>query len=160
MELSLKERDRISVLRQVSEGVLAAADGAARFGVTERHFRRVRRRFEAAGDEVVVHGLRGRRSNRSLPSETREQVLVMARDPDYADFGATFLAERVERELGVRVSAETLRAWRKGAGLWQRKRKRAKHRRRRPRRAARASCSSGTARFTPGLKTGGRPTSC
>ncbi len=137
MELSLKERDRISVLRQVSEGVLAAADGAARFGVTERHFRRVRRRFEAAGDEVVVHGLRGRRSNRSLPSETREQVLVMARDPDYADFGATFLAEHVERELGVRVSAETLRAWRKGAGLWQRKRKRAKHRRRRPRRAAR-----------------------
>ena len=59
-------------------------NGAARFGVTERHFRRVRRRFEAAGDEVVVHGLRGRRSNRSLPSETREQVLAMAKDPDYA----------------------------------------------------------------------------
>ena len=81
MELSLKERDRISVLRQVSEGVLAAADGAARFGVTERHFRRVRRRFEAAGDEVVVHGLRGRRSNQSLPSETRGRVLAMARTP-------------------------------------------------------------------------------
>ncbi len=72
MELSLKERDRISVLRQVSEGVLAA---------TERHFRRVRRRFEAAGDEVVVHGLRGRRSNQSLPSETRGRVLAMARTP-------------------------------------------------------------------------------
>ena len=67
----------------------------------------------------------------------REQVLAMARDPEYADFGATLLAERVERELGVRVSAETLGAWWKGAGLWQRKRKRAKHRSRRPRRAAR-----------------------
>ena len=104
MELSLKERDWISVLRQVSEGVLAAADGAARFGATERRFRRVRRRFEAVGDEVVVHGLRGRRSNRSLSSETRERALAMARDPDYADFGATLLAEHVELELGVRVS--------------------------------------------------------
>ena len=56
-------------------------NGAARFGVTERHFRRVRRRFEAAGDEVVVHGLRGRRSNQSLPSETRGRVLAMARTP-------------------------------------------------------------------------------
>jgi len=135
MELSLKERDRISVLRQVSEGVLAAGDGAARFGATARRFRRVRRRFEAAGDEVVVHGLRGRRSNRSLSSETRERAL--ARDPDYADFGATLRAEHVELELGVRVSAETVRAWRMGAGLWQRKRKRAKRRSRRPRCAAR-----------------------
>ena len=135
MELSLKERDRISVLRQVSEGVLAAADGVARFGVTDRHF--WRRRLEAAGDEVFVHGLRGRRSNWSLPSETRGRVLAMARDPDYTDFGATLLAERVEQKLGVRVSEETLRAWRMGAGLWQRKRKRVKHRSRRPRRAAR-----------------------
>ena len=54
MELSMRDRDRISGLRQVGEGVLSAADGAVRFGVTERHFRRVRRRFEAEGDGVVV----------------------------------------------------------------------------------------------------------
>ena len=58
MELSLKERDRISVLRQVREGVLAAADGATRFGVTERHFRRLRRRFEprATGSSCTACG--------------------------------------------------------------------------------------------------------
>ncbi len=48
MDLSLKEKDRISVLRQVSEGVVvSAAAGAARIGVTRRHFRRLRGRFEA-----------------------------------------------------------------------------------------------------------------
>ena len=67
MDLSLKERDRISVLRQVSEGVLAAAAGAGRLGVTRRHFRRLRRKFEAEGDAAVVHALRGRRSDRALP---------------------------------------------------------------------------------------------
>ena len=34
MELKLKDRDRISVLRQVSEGVLSAAAGAERIDVT------------------------------------------------------------------------------------------------------------------------------
>ena len=77
-----------------------------RFGVTERHFRRVRRRFEAEGDGVVMHGLRGSRLNRSLPSETRERVLAIARDPNYAGFGPTLLGEHAERVLGVRASME------------------------------------------------------
>ena len=99
MDLSLKERDRISVLRQVSEGVLTAAAGAARTGVTRRNFRRLRRRFEAEGDAVVVHGLRGRRSNRALSPEIRERALEVARDPLYRDFGPTLLAEHLESEI-------------------------------------------------------------
>ena len=76
MELSVKW-DRISVLRQVSEGSLTAAAGAERsgWGVTRRHFRRLRRRFEAEGDAAVVHGLHGRPSNRSLPVGIRERAM-------------------------------------------------------------------------------------
>ena len=87
MELSLRERDRIGVLRQVDEGTLTAAAGAARIGVTPRHFRRLRRRFEAEGDAAVIHGLRGRRSNRALPRELRERALEVAGDPLYRGFG-------------------------------------------------------------------------
>ena len=136
MELSLRERDRISVLRQVGEGTLKAAAGAARLGVTARHFRRMRRRFEAEGDAAGVHGLRGRRSNRALPAEIRERVMAIAMDPLYRDFGPTLLAEHLERTFGVRVSVETLRNWMLEDGLWERRRKRVKHRRRRKRRAA------------------------
>ena len=136
MDLSLKERDRISVLRQVSEGVLTAAAGAVRIGVTPRHVRRLLRKFEAEGDEAVVHGLRGRRSNRALPQEVRERVLEVAVDPLYRDFGPTLLAEHLERSFELCVSSETLRHWMMEAGLWTRRRRRAKHRSRRPRRAA------------------------
>ena len=107
MDLSVKERDRISVLRQVSEGVLTPAAGAERLGVTRRHFRRMRRRFETEGDAAVVHGLRGRPSNRSLPAEVRERAVAVARDPLYRDFGPTLFAEHLERTFGVRVSVET-----------------------------------------------------
>ena len=136
MDLSLKERDRISVLRQVKEGVLTAAAAAARIGVTRRHFRRLRRRFEAEGDAAVVHGLRGRRSNRALPREFRERALEVAQDPLYRDFGPTLLAEHLERSFALRVSPDTLRGWMMEAGLWKRQPRRAKHRSRRPRRAA------------------------
>ena len=136
MDLGMRERDRISVLRQVGEGVLTAAAGAARLGVTRRHFRRMRRRFEAEGDAAVVHGLRGRRSNRALPAEVRERAMAIATDPLYGDFGPTLLAEHLERSFGVRLSAETLRGWMLEDGLWARRRRRARHRRRRERRAA------------------------
>ena len=88
------------------------------------------------GDAAAVHGLKGRRSNRSLSAEVRDVALSAAADPLYADFGPTLLAEHLERRFGLRLSAETLRCWMLEAGLWERRRKRAKHRRRRRRRAA------------------------
>ena len=136
MELSLKERDRMAVMRQVSEGALASATAASRLGVTRRHMRRLMRRFEREGDGAAVHGLRGRRSNRAHAPQVRERVLALAAEPLYAGFGPTLLAEHARQQLGVEVSAETTRAWLVQAGRWSRKRKRAKHRRRRPRRAA------------------------
>ncbi len=136
MELSVRERDRMAVLRQVDEGMLAAATGAARLGAARRHFRRLMRRFEAEGDGAAIHRLRGRRSNRALAPEVRERVLALAADPLQAGFGPPLLAEHARRRFGVRVSAETVRGWLAAVGVWKRRRKRAKHRSRRPQRAA------------------------
>ncbi len=92
--------------------------------------------FGLEGDAAAVHGLRGRPSNRALPQSLREKALDMARDPLREDFGPTLLAEHLERETGRRAGVETLRRWMMQAGLWERRRKRAKHRSRRPRRLA------------------------
>ena len=143
MELKLRERDRLSVVRQVDEGVLSVAVGVARLGVTPRHLRRLRRRFEAEGDGVVVHGLRGRASNRALPPALRERVLEIASGPLYRGFGPTLLAEHLGVRFGLRVSADTVRRWMQEAGLWERRRKRARHRRRRECRAVLGSSASG-----------------
>jgi hypothetical protein len=35
------------------------------------------------GDAVVVHGLRGRPSNRKLPAETRRQAVKLLKQPDW-----------------------------------------------------------------------------
>jgi hypothetical protein len=63
------------------------------------------------GDAVVVHGLRGRPSNRKLPAETQRQALAILKQPDWHDFGPTFAAEQLAKRHQILVGQETLRGW-------------------------------------------------
>lgn len=136
--MSLRDRDRISLLRQVHEGRLNAAEAAERLGITPRQFRRIRRRWEDEGDAAVLHRGRGRKSNRRLAAELRQRALEMASDPLYEDFAPTLLSEHLARDSrGGPVHPTTLRRWMIEAQLWEVRTRRRKHRRRRPRRPAR-----------------------
>lgn len=135
LKLSQTDRDRLVILHQVQQGQLSAAEGARRAGVGARQFRRIVRRFEREADAAVVHGLRGRRSNRRLPEGVREAALAKARQPLYHDFGPTLLSEHLARDA-IEVSAPTLRRWMIEEGLWKPARQGKRHRRRRERRAA------------------------
>lgn len=137
LTLSQKERDRLVHLRLAHQGQISVAEGARRAGVERRHFRRLLRRFEARGDQVVVHGLRGRASNRRLPERVREQALEKARQPLYHDFGPTLLSEHLARdpEIGF-VAPATLRRWMVAEGLWKPAAQGKRHRKRRERRGA------------------------
>jgi transposase len=98
-----------------------------------RQVRRLQRKLEQGGDATLVHGLRGKPSNRRVDAARREQILAMYRER-FADFGPTFACEKLA-ELELHVSADTLRRWLIAEGLWQRRRRRDPHRSRRPRRA-------------------------
>jgi hypothetical protein len=134
--LSQADRDRLVILHQVQQGQLSVGEGARRARLGERHFRRVMRRFEEEGDGVVVHGLRGQRSNQALPQEVREKALAKARHPLYHDFGPTLLSEHLAREAIAEVTPSTLRRWMIKEGLWEPAQQGKRHRRRRERRAA------------------------
>ena len=136
--MSQRERDRLAVLHQVKEGLVAASRGAELIGVSTRHFRRLRRAWEKEGDAVVAHGLRGRPSNRAKPAEVRAWALKRARDALYRDFGPTLLAEHLGRDPKApgMVEATTLRLWMIEDGVWKAKPERPRHRKARPRRAA------------------------
>ena len=59
-----KERDRLKVLHEARQGQLTQKQAAEQLKVSERQLRRLLKRFRAAGDRAVIHGLRGRLSNR------------------------------------------------------------------------------------------------
>jgi len=130
--MSQKERDVLKVLQGVLDGKRTQAEAARLLGLTTRHVRRLQRRLKAEGDQVLVHGLRGRPSNHRTDPATRTAVLEAYRQR-YPDFGPTFACEKLAEE-GLRVLPQTLRRWLMSEGLWQKRRRRDPHRSRRPRR--------------------------
>jgi transposase len=92
---------------------------AERMGVSERWVRKLLRRMKKQGDAVVVHGLRGRASNRKLPAKTQRQALAILQDPDWHDFGPTLAAEQLAKRHQIQIGKETLRGWMTEAGLWK-----------------------------------------
>src|SRR5947199_5576386 len=131
--MSQKERDVLKVMHGVLAGERTQAEAARLLRLSVRQVRRLQRRLESDGDQALVHGLRGRPSNRRLPADLRAKVLRAYRRR-YADFGPTLASEKLTED-GLAVSRQTLRRWLIEEGLWQRRRRRDVHRSRRPRRA-------------------------
>jgi hypothetical protein len=101
-------------------------------GLSGRQVRRLVKVIREQGDRGIIHGLRGRPSNRRLPEEMRGRVLSLYQER-YPDFGPTLAMEKLFECDGITISDETLRTWLIEAGLWKKRRKRSAFRRWRPR---------------------------
>lgn len=119
--MSQSERDDLHWLKKVEAGSMTQREAAEKMGVTARWVRKLVKRMKKQGDAVVVHGLRGRSSNRKLSDKTRRQALAILKKPDWHDFGPTFAAEQLAKRHQVHVGKETLRRWMIEAGLWKSK---------------------------------------
>jgi len=117
--MSQEERDELDWLKRAKEGSITQREAAQRMDVSERWVRTLVKRMSKQGDAVVVHGLRGRPSNRKLPAETQRQALAILKQPDWHDFGPTFAAEQLAKRHQIQVGKETLRGWMIEAGMWQ-----------------------------------------
>jgi hypothetical protein len=117
IDLSQRERDRWKVLHEVKQKHLSPVAAAELLKVTDRQMRRMLLRIRKRGDGALVHGLRGRRSNRKLAARLEQKILARLRQR-YADFGPTLAAEHLAQD-GFPVSRETLRKWMTKAALWR-----------------------------------------
>ena len=101
--LSQRERDRLKVLHKVEQRHLTQLQAAQRLQLTDRQVRRLLRRMHKSGDGALVHGLRGRPSNRKLAASLEQKILARVRQR-YADFGPTLAAVHLAGE-GLLVPA-------------------------------------------------------
>ena len=136
ISMSRKERKRLEAFGRVKAGDLTLVAAGELLALSYRQTKRAWSRYCSQGDAGLVHGLRGRASNRRALVETKQRALELFRE-QYADYGATLAAECLAKEDGVIVTVTTLRRWLSQAGLLERRRKRRPHRRRRPRRERR-----------------------
>lgn len=118
--MSERERDQLKVLHEVEQGHLTQKQGSEQLRLSERGFRKLLRRFRKKADSAVMHGLRGRRSNRRLGEDTARRAMEAVQE-HYRDFGPTLAAEYLRRDRKIELSRETLRQWMIEAGLWKAK---------------------------------------
>src|SRR5262245_48151839 len=109
LTMSRKERRRFLEMEAVRRGERSLREAAERLCISYRQVRRIRRRYEAKREAGLVHGGRGRRSNRSKPAEIRRACLSIYRE-ELEGFGPTLAAEKLA-ERSLSVDHETLRQW-------------------------------------------------
>lgn len=137
LTLSIQDRDRLAVLREVEDGLISPAGGARKLGLSRRQFRRIRRKSERDGDSAIIHHLRGRPSNHRLSESLRSRVIDRACEPVFHDFGPTLLSEHLSRDPSIGpIRSYTLRNWMIEAGVWSVSERKLHHRSRRDRRPA------------------------
>ena len=121
-------------LGRYGSGALSCLEAAEVLGMSERHFRRLRDRYEAEGAAGLVDRRLGRASGRRAPLDQIEWVLEQYRTR-YWDFTAKHFHEHLVRDHGFRLGYTWTKIRLQEAGLVKKARGRGAHRKRRPRRA-------------------------
>jgi len=119
IEMSQEERDKLEWLKRAKDGVIGQREAAGKMGVSDRWVRKLLKRMKREGDHVVVHGLRGRASNRKIATKVQAQAIEILKQPDWHDFGPTFAREQLAKRHRIQIGKETLRGWMIEAGLWK-----------------------------------------
>jgi hypothetical protein len=80
--MSQEERDWLDWLKRVWDGVITQRQASEQMGITDRWVRTLLARGEEEGDEVVVHGLRGRPSNRRIDGAIQTKAVKYLKQPE------------------------------------------------------------------------------
>jgi len=102
-------------------------------GISDRHMRRWRERYEEFGYDGLFDRRRGKPSPQRVPMALVEQILGLYREK-YFDLNVRHFHEKLRAEHQIALSYTWVKLALQGAGLVERGRQRGVHRKRRPRR--------------------------
>src|SRR5579885_3310874 len=113
------ERDRLVVPKKAQKKLITQKQAAVELEVTERHVRRLLAKLGEQGDKAVIHGLRGRTSNRRLSEEDRAKAAAVLSQEVYRGFGPRLASEDLANKPKLRIGRRALRRIMMGVGLWR-----------------------------------------
>lgn len=131
-----RQMKRWELVRKVTEGKLTLAAVTPALAVSYRQAQRLKVRVMEQGLKGLSHGNVGRAPANKADGKLKEQVLELSQQR-YRQFNDTQFCEELASAEGIVLGRETVRRWRREAGIKPKRRRRpAKHRRRRPRELA------------------------
>ena len=106
--LTMREIDRLRVIRDVLESRLLQLHAANQLGRSTRQVRRLCRHIQQYGPRGIRHGLRGKPSNNQLAPGLMGRALKLI-EAHYGDFGPSFANEKLHEKHGLALSTYALR---------------------------------------------------
>lgn len=128
ISMSKKELDKLRVLNRSLKKEITVKKAAQLLSLSVRQIYRLRRKVREQGPEGLVHGNRGKSSNRRISDEERKKIASLLHRR-YYDFGPTLASEKLEKGHDIKRSRVTIRKIMIEQGLWEpKKRKKIKYR--------------------------------
>ena len=115
------DRDRLVTLKKAKKRVITQRVAAEELGLSTRQVKRLLYAMKKRGDKAVLHGLRGKPSNRRIEEMTKREAMKILSTEVYRGFGPTLAAEYLRKKHGIQVSKETVRQWMIEGKLWRAK---------------------------------------
>lgn len=118
--MSERELSRYDIIKQLLNGKINGTDASKQIGVSVRHVKRLKLKVNKLGAMGLVHGNRGKTSNRKLDPELITKAEKYLKE-QYFDFGPTFASEKLEANHKIKINKESVRQIMTKLGLWKSK---------------------------------------
>ena len=133
ISMSQKELNRYDIIQRSLRKEITVQKAGELLNLSERQIYRLRARVKKKGAQGLVHGNRGKSSNRRIPDNEREEIIRLLHQ-HYYDFKPTHASEKLEENHGIKRDPKTIRQIMIEEKLWiPKKRKKPKYRCSRPR---------------------------
>jgi len=131
--MSQKELDKYEVIQRSLRKEITVQKAAELLRLSERQIYRLRAKVKEKGAQGLIHGNRGKPSNRRMPERERQKIVKLLHQ-HYSDFKPTHASEKLDTLHGIKRDPKTIRQIMIEEGLWiPKKRKSPDYRSSRPR---------------------------
>jgi hypothetical protein len=100
------DRDRLVTLRKAKKRLITQREAALELEWSVRQVKRLLYAWKKRGDEAVIHGLRGRPSNRRMDEYVEKTAVKILSADVYQEFGPTLAAEYLQKKHKITASKE------------------------------------------------------
>jgi hypothetical protein len=135
LKMTLKEADRLSVVKQIESKKINLRKGSEELGISYRQQIRIWQSYQREGPKGLISKRRGKLSNHRLSNELIQKVIRIIKEK-YSDYGPTLVREKLKEKHNLKLAKETLRKVMLKEGIW--KAKKVKNKKYHPRRTRRS----------------------
>ena len=116
--LNQKQQQKFITISSVLKQQITNGQAAKMLNISIRQIQRLKIAVKKHGVGILMHGLRGKKSNHAIDKNIKKQAIEEIREK-YPDFKPGFAAEKLQEQNRFKITSQTIRVWMTEEGLWK-----------------------------------------